>query len=181
MEEDGTQILAQAALDPISRPESTSTSASNLPHGLPGISALAAANAATDATAQLRYGYLQTKQPIHKHSNKCANSTFAQSPAKRNLQYIQHHSPKQYQPGLFMCTSTDPCLQSFRRSIARYVSYCLSCRYEWGIWKYYGEFGSCFFITILSLPSRRILHCMSPLQSYLENRGPQPVPVFSQP
>ncbi|KAH7189492.1 uncharacterized protein B0J16DRAFT_339759 [Fusarium flagelliforme] len=54
MEEDGTQILAQAALDPISRPESTSTSASNLPHGLPGISALAAANAATDATAQLR-------------------------------------------------------------------------------------------------------------------------------
>ena len=56
MEEDGTQILAQAALDPISRPESTSTSASNLQHGLPGISALAAANAATDATAQLRYG-----------------------------------------------------------------------------------------------------------------------------
>ncbi|KAJ4011632.1 GATA zinc finger protein 3 [Fusarium irregulare] len=54
MEEDGTQILAQAALDPISRPESTSTSASNLQHGLPGISALAAANAATDATAQLR-------------------------------------------------------------------------------------------------------------------------------
>ncbi|KAI1070039.1 hypothetical protein LB507_008027 [Fusarium sp. FIESC RH6] len=54
MEEDGTQILAQAALDPISRPGSTSTSASNLQHGLPGISALAAANAATDATAQLR-------------------------------------------------------------------------------------------------------------------------------
>ncbi|RGP77574.1 putative gata type zinc finger asd4 [Fusarium longipes] len=56
MEEDGTQILAQAALDPISRPESTSTTAStSLPsHVLPGISALAAANAATDATAQLR-------------------------------------------------------------------------------------------------------------------------------
>ncbi|RGP73468.1 putative gata type zinc finger asd4 [Fusarium sporotrichioides] len=56
MEEDGSQILAQAALDPISRPESTSTtaSASLPPHVLPGISALAAANAATDATAQLR-------------------------------------------------------------------------------------------------------------------------------
>ncbi|KAM0297795.1 hypothetical protein ACHAPM_009076 [Fusarium culmorum] len=56
MEEDGTQNLAQAALDPISRPESTSTTASTSlpPHVLPGISALAAANAATDVATQLR-------------------------------------------------------------------------------------------------------------------------------
>lgn len=59
MEEDGTQNLAQAALDPISRPESTSTTASTSlpPHVLPGISALAAANAATDVATQLRYGH----------------------------------------------------------------------------------------------------------------------------
>jgi hypothetical protein len=54
MEEDGAQLLQQTGLDPISRPDSTSTSAS-LPHVLPGISALAAANAATEATSQLRY------------------------------------------------------------------------------------------------------------------------------
>ncbi|RFN51294.1 putative gata type zinc finger protein asd4 [Fusarium flagelliforme] len=72
MEEDGTQILAQAALDPISRPESTSTSASNLPHGLPGISALAAANAATDATAQLR---VQRSETLNKSSIIPSNNT----------------------------------------------------------------------------------------------------------
>lgn len=56
MEEDGAQLLQQTGLDPISRPDSTSTSASaSLPHVLPGISALAAANAATEATSQLRY------------------------------------------------------------------------------------------------------------------------------
>ncbi|KLP10984.1 putative GATA type zinc finger protein asd4 [Fusarium fujikuroi] len=55
MEEDGAQLLQQTGLDPISRPDSTSTSASaSLPHVLPGISALAAANAATEATSQLR-------------------------------------------------------------------------------------------------------------------------------
>ncbi|CAJ0549629.1 Ff.00g032420.m01.CDS01 [Fusarium sp. VM40] len=56
MEEDGTQLLQPTGLDPISRPDSTSTTASaSLPHHvLPGISALAAANAATDATTQLR-------------------------------------------------------------------------------------------------------------------------------
>jgi len=86
MEEDGTQILAQAALDPISRPESTSTSASNLPHGLPGISALAAANAATDATAQLRYG-LDTYRTTHTQAQQqmrkldiCAESQRSETP-----------------------------------------------------------------------------------------------------
>ncbi|KAM0219950.1 hypothetical protein ACHAPQ_001154 [Fusarium lateritium] len=56
MEEDGTQLLPPSGLDPISRPDSTSTTASaSLPqHVLPGFSALAAANAATDATTQLR-------------------------------------------------------------------------------------------------------------------------------
>lgn len=56
MEEDGTQLLQPTGLDSISRPDSTSTTASSsLPqHVLPGISALAAANAATDATTQLR-------------------------------------------------------------------------------------------------------------------------------
>lgn len=102
MEEDGTQILAQAALDPISRPESTSTSASNLQHGLPGISALAAANAATDATAQLRYGLDTYRTTIHKHSNECANSTFAQSHGEAEPPIHSAPSPKQFQPGLFM-------------------------------------------------------------------------------
>ncbi|KAM0563214.1 hypothetical protein ACHAPJ_000931 [Fusarium lateritium] len=55
MEEDGAQFLPPTGMDPISRPESTSTTASaSLPHVLPGISALAAANAATEATSQLR-------------------------------------------------------------------------------------------------------------------------------
>ncbi|KAM0250395.1 hypothetical protein ACHAP5_002194 [Fusarium lateritium] len=56
MEDDGTQLLPPSGLDPISRPDSTSTTASaSLPqHVLPGFSALAAANAATDATTQLR-------------------------------------------------------------------------------------------------------------------------------
>ncbi|KAJ4269971.1 GATA zinc finger protein 3 [Fusarium torreyae] len=55
MEEDGAQLLPPTGMDPISRPESTSTTASaSLPHVLPGISALAAANAATEATSQLR-------------------------------------------------------------------------------------------------------------------------------
>ncbi|KAF4944529.1 hypothetical protein FSARC_14650 [Fusarium sarcochroum] len=55
MEEDGAQLLPPTGIDPISRPESTSTTASaSLPHVLPGISALAAANAATEATTQLR-------------------------------------------------------------------------------------------------------------------------------
>ncbi|KAF4996217.1 hypothetical protein FGRMN_4629 [Fusarium graminum] len=56
MEEDGTQLLPPTGLETIARSDSTSTVASpSLPqHVLPGISALAAANAATDATTQLR-------------------------------------------------------------------------------------------------------------------------------
>ncbi|GJN80707.1 hypothetical protein PLIIFM63780_004235 [Purpureocillium lilacinum] len=52
MMEDGLQMLPPQAADPISRPSSTSTSASaNLPQ-LPGIAALAASNAANNATPE---------------------------------------------------------------------------------------------------------------------------------
>jgi GATA-binding protein len=76
MEEDGSQILAQAALDPISRPESTSTTAStSLPqHVLPGISALAAANAATDVTAQLRASAAPSPATMYPTASHAATS-----------------------------------------------------------------------------------------------------------
>ncbi|KAF5020768.1 hypothetical protein F66182_7196 [Fusarium sp. NRRL 66182] len=55
MEEDGAHILQSVGIDSESQHDPTATIASaSLQHGLPGISALAAANAATDATPQLR-------------------------------------------------------------------------------------------------------------------------------
>ncbi|KAG8358033.1 hypothetical protein FVEN_g4092 [Fusarium venenatum] len=76
MEEDGSQMLAQAALDPISRPESTSTTASTSlpPHVLPGISALAAANAATDVTAQLRASAAPSPAAMYPTASHAATS-----------------------------------------------------------------------------------------------------------
>ncbi|KAJ3516052.1 hypothetical protein NM208_g14897 [Fusarium decemcellulare] len=52
--EDETQLLPPTGIEPISRPDSASTTASTSLPQLPGISALAAANAATASPPQLR-------------------------------------------------------------------------------------------------------------------------------